>query len=1448
MVTTFSVLAEGTKEVSPSNNANGSALFIYETAQMGSYQNCPADNRIQFTISDHATENLYFGVMPRTFSNTSTSLITNAYYQIKNSSGTVVAGPTIIPTTSGSVGFIANYNSAVAGPKIGSYNPTGYNPFTFNPTSNDTYYIEFYLSGTTDIITFPFFDFTVATTSNVKYPGRVFCKAWNFITCDLTDSNFPDVITSSFAGSYYGYTNDSAVNKVEFATGYRPLGFVLQMNYEGITNTGTFTNDRLSEYSGLSAPTISNPYKIFLNSPDTSIFKIAVAASAPVITGNIYGCEGAYFIPYYIDKPGDVAILLDVNGTSGYQANTSDRVLEAYNMPNGNNVMNWDGLDGQGNTVSAGVSISITADIYRGRTNIPIYDAEMNINGFRVTSIYPNTGIRDLYWDDTQVSDYGTCGSGDDNQNNNTGAGIAITNFYEGQSGYSHPWNGPVPSTTIPAADNGGGASTSQTCDDFGNARTLNTWFWADNIASTPVSKTVPSCSTSGGMTVFDDLDDDNDGISDLVECGGVDPNADADNDGLPNYIDPSFAGYVDLNHDGVNDNFDADLDGIINSLDLDSDNDGFYDISEVNTTDSDHDGVVDSYVDLNNNGLSDQYDPDCNGGTISYYGQAVQYQTGVGNSSNVLGASDNASAQIYENSDILVVDMGSSVASGTVITVRWRIENGGSGTAIMNIYADNNTTPSTTQTCPTTTSTSYVNSTFTLNTSARYIMIRKGQSSCGTSSYTDFGVDALTYQETVPCTGGVAVTVPDTDGDGVEDNFDLDNDNDGIPDLVEAGGVDTDGDGRIDNFTDANENGIDDKYDYTCTGGSTNYNGYANLVYVSSNVTNPTYASDASTTTYATISDGGYIDLDLGVSAPSGAIITSYLATSSSSNISTMGIYASSDGTSWTQLGSNYSTTSTTSAGVVRTLTATTRYIRISRIGQTDRSGRVHIINYSYTISVPCSGGDLIADADNDGDGIKNRFDLDSDNDGIPDVVEAGGTDANNDGIIDSYSDSDGDGFSNNVDGDANGDGTAENTANALIITGSDTDGDGIPNSWPRANADGNGYPNPYDLDADGDGILDTREAGMPDSDNNGIADGTLGTDGWSNTVDNLSSLNIPNSDSYGKYNFLDIDSDNDGIVDNIEGQTTAGYTAPSGSDSDGDGIDNAYDNNDASFGGSSNNGITPTDTEFDGLPDYIDLDSDDDNFDDRNEGWDTDGNGFVDNGEIAYVGTTDSDGDGLFDEYDNDDVNINPTNGHTPNSYPDERLPGNDRDWREEDNEGVVLPVDLLSQIVIMDGNEALVQWNTSSEVNNNYFLIEKSIDGNIFSPIGNVDGAGNSNILREYNFVDKSPYEGKSYYRISQVDYDGKIEAFPIMILDNQKENKVIIYPNPAKSNLFIVSQIDVLLKIYNTNGSCVLESEISANDINNISINNLNTGVYFVKLISENKIEIRRIIIE
>jgi large repetitive protein len=294
-------------------------------------------------------------------------------------------------------------------------------------------------------------------------------------------------------------------------------------------------------------------------------------------------------------------------------------------------------------------------------------------------------------------------------------------------------------------------------------------------------------------------------------------------------------------------------------------------------------------------------------------------------------------------------------------------------------------------------------------------------------------------------------------------------------------------------------------------------------------------------------------------------------------------------------------------------------------------------------------NGSDII-DADNDG--INNNVDLDSDNDGIPDTIENGFTDVDQDGVIDVFVD-------NNNDGQ--NDGSANNI-------NSDDDKDGVVNI--------------FDIDSDDDGITDIKEVGGSDPDNNGlIGTGTtisdIDKDGLSDIVDPKNGsgsgtgtpLVIVNSDSDVKPNFLDIDADNDGIIDIIEGQTTNDYKTPTGLDTDKDGLDNAFDN----FNGLGGSGTNPVNTDGTDKPDYTDTDTDNDGILDLLE------NGTNNNNPDNL----DADKDGLLNVFDVVTTGqaigfANETNGNqTPSSFPNtQNSATSERDWREDSSGEIEVP----------------------------------------------------------------------------------------------------------------------------------------------------------------------------
>lgn len=399
-----------------------------------------------------------------------------------------------------------------------------------------------------------------------------------------------------------------------------------------------------------------------------------------------------------------------------------------------------------------------------------------------------------------------------------------------------------------------------------------------------------------------------------------------------------------------------------------------------------------------------------------------------------------------------------------------------------------------------------------------------------------------------------------DIDKDNIPDFLDLDSDNDAIPDLVESGGVDTDGDGTVDDITDYNNNGIPDTYDFRCTNGVA-ATGNATSVQSFTNVADPNNALGAGNQVYASINALGVLQLQFSDVIPAGNnIVIRHLRESGTTPIS-FTIERSEDGISFT----NAATFSTSFNGAYEVssfdlIGGNTEYIKITNLSP--QTLGIDYLKYNFGANSDCNGvnGLQIPNLDTDTDGMTNALDLDSDGDGLFDVAESDGLDLNNDAVADNFIDSDLDGYNDNYDGDIGNDGIAENSSASLILTGNDSNNDGIPDSYLAANVDNSGFPNPFDIDTDDDGIPDNVEA-QP----------TIGYIIPSGTVSSLgidlaypSGIAAVDTDGDNIPDYRDSNSDGDLVLD-IE-ENGAGNVL-SGSDTDQDGLDNNFDSNNVTF-----------------------------------------------------------------------------------------------------------------------------------------------------------------------------------------------------------------------------------------------------------------------------------------
>jgi hypothetical protein len=170
------------------------------------------------------------------------------------------------------------------------------------------------------------------------------------------------------------------------------------------------------------------------------------------------------------------------------------------------------------------------------------------------------------------------------------------------------------------------------------------------------------------------------------------------------------------------------------------------------------------------------------------------------------------------------------------------------------------------------------------------------------------------------------------------------------------------------------------------------------------------------------------------------------------------------------------------------------------------------------------------------------------------------------------------------------------------------------------------------------------------------------------------------------------------------------------------------------------------------------------------------------------------------------------------------------------------VPLPVELLRFDARPYGEDVLVDWITATETNNDHFDVERSSDGILFDIIGTVAGVGTSSMEQAYEWLDKSPLPGVSYYRLRQTDYDGKFTHSETVAIDltRTKGRGVLIAPNPAHDQATIFVDADITgpakLRVIDPRGAIVIEAEIEPSKRNRIPIDlsGLSSGIYTVCL--------------
>lgn len=444
----LNVYAEGTRELMPAAGTPNYLQFFDNNDIARSFASYIADDEHALKISvANPGEVIYFGFRPEAILDGTGC--NRLWYRIRDPLGNIVFGPQECTITG--AGSIANYVQAIVGPNTLIGGAGGYTPLFYEPVTPGDYTIEFnrnnpnaFVNTTTNCTgsrvksTLILADITVADGLNGNaLPGRLWSKTW-----DCTSASAANPMNNSF----FVYDNDGYVFEVNL-NGAQPFGFEFRANYNGLSNTGNVIADRRSR-TGNSG---FGELRVFLNDPDPSVFPSGITPGNISLNALTACGNGSYCIELNSPTSTQARLIYNLNGIPGFQLNTSDRDTLIF-LSGGDICIAWDGRDGLGNFVPDGTPISFEIETISRAIHLPLFDIENNPNGFIISGIRPSaTSNVNLFYDD-----------------------LAILGGTANLSGCNtcHVWSGTLAPDGLTSITN------------WGNARTINTWFYASFNAS----------------------------------------------------------------------------------------------------------------------------------------------------------------------------------------------------------------------------------------------------------------------------------------------------------------------------------------------------------------------------------------------------------------------------------------------------------------------------------------------------------------------------------------------------------------------------------------------------------------------------------------------------------------------------------------------------------------------------------------------------------------------------------------------------------------------------------------------------------------------------------------------------------------------------------------------------------------------------------------------------
>ena len=168
--------------------------------------------------------------------------------------------------------------------------------------------------------------------------------------------------------------------------------------------------------------------------------------------------------------------------------------------------------------------------------------------------------------------------------------------------------------------------------------------------------------------------------------------------------------------------------------------------------------------------------------------------------------------------------------------------------------------------------------------------------------------------------------------------------------------------------------------------------------------------------------------------------------------------------------------------------------------------------------------------------------------------------------------------------------------------------------------------------------------------------------------------------------------------------------------------------------------------------------------------------------------------------------------------------------------------MPVVFVKFYVSNENNDVKIVWSTASEINNDHFEVERSVDGINFISIASIKAAGNTNSITNYSYSDKKMNVAVAYYRIKQVDKNGSAMYTAIASIKNSEVNaapEIFAASNKNITVRFNTPQSSVSINVFAINGQSILHKTFSQANYIAFALSNALPGVYVVQVIDQDK---------